>query len=87
MLFVFDKKTIPTFWMKEMNFDIDIVWITEGKIVGIEKNAHAYPAGTSDSELPKYWPSAPVNYVLEVNAGYCEKYNIEEGNEVNLPTI
>jgi len=42
MLFIFEEETLPGFWMKDMKFPIDILWIDENKkIVGIEKNMQA----------------------------------------------
>ncbi len=83
MLFVFQNKMVPTFWMKNMLIPIDIVWITDGKVVGIEKNVQPEP-GTKDVGLAKYAPKVPVETVLELPAGYCDKHSVGEGTEANL---
>ncbi|MFA6256705.1 MAG: DUF192 domain-containing protein [Candidatus Paceibacterota bacterium] len=78
MLFIFDTPSKKIFWMKDMNFAIDMIWITEGKkVVYIEKNARpeSYP-GTY------FGPDTRVKYVLEVPAGFADKYNLEPGNPV-----
>ena len=39
MLFIFEKETLSGFWMKDMNFPIDIIWIDKNmRIIGIEKS-------------------------------------------------
>jgi uncharacterized membrane protein (UPF0127 family) len=85
MLFIWDESTTPGFWMKDMNFAIDIIWIREERIVGIEENVQPEP-GKKDNELTRYYPSEPITHVLEVKAGFSKVYNIMTGDRVNLPT-
>ncbi len=99
MLFDFEnKKASPKFWMKDMLFDIDLIWIADKKIIGITPNvprpqspsAHdsggqAAPIGNWKLEignLPTYSPPAEVDQVLEVNVGWSEKNKIKVGDEV-----
>ena len=83
MLFVItDNKSTPTFWMKGMKIAIDIIWITEGKIIQIDKNVAPPTAGTSDKNLKLYSPKSAVDYVLEVNSGYSDLNNIKVGDSV-----
>jgi hypothetical protein len=82
MLFQFSDYKIRGFWMKEMNFPLDIVWIKDDMILGIEAKV-PYPF-EKDAVLPIYRSPEEVNYVLEVNAGYCEKYTIGVGDKVIL---
>lgn len=84
MLFVFERHTTPTFWMKDMNFPIDIIWISDERIVQIDESVPNPEPGTSLSKLPLYAPSQPVNYVLEVNAGFSEDNGIGVGDLVDL---
>ena len=85
MLFVFETKdTIPTFWMKDMLFPLDILWISNGKIIKIDKNVPLPASGSSDQSLPTYTTSIPVEYVLEVNAGFADKYNVKVGDTVDF---
>ncbi|MBN1169301.1 DUF192 domain-containing protein [Candidatus Woesebacteria bacterium] len=78
------KDTIPTFWMKDMSFPIDIIWIDDGKIVDITKNIPAPEPGMNDAELPRYRPSHVVDNVLEVNAGYSDQLGIQIGDTIIL---
>jgi uncharacterized protein len=82
MLFIFDKPGIYSFWMPDMNFPIDIIWINDAKVVDISKNV---PNDFSLLNFRAYKPSQPSQYVLEVNAGFAEKENIKIGDAVSLP--
>lgn len=82
MLFLYDKPDFYSFWMKDMKFPIDIIWIDENyKIVDITKNI------SPDTFPQSFQPSKPVQYVLEVNAGFVDKYSIMIGDIVNLSSI
>lgn len=84
MLFIFNRHFKPVFWMKDMRFPLDIIWISDGIIVDITSNI---PAPQSGQPLKQYFPSQPVNYVLEVNAGWSAKNNIKIGDRVEgLPS-
>ncbi len=63
--------------MRGMRFPIDIIWIHDGEVVGIEKNIPV-PLNYRDS-LKEINSPSEVNLVLEVNAGFCEKYGIKKG--------
>ena len=73
--------TKPGFWMKDMNFNIDIIWINAGKIIGIEQNV---PVHANDNEMPIYYPPTNITHVLEVPAGWSTKNNILVGENVTL---
>ena len=77
MLFIFESPGVPGFWMKDMNFSIDIIWIGSHKrVVDITENL----APETFPEVFK--PKAPVQYVLEVNAGWAKDHNIAIGDKV-----
>jgi len=78
MLFIFETKQQYSFWMKDMNFPLDIIWLDDKTIVDISKNvpvAATYPP-------PTYTPIKAVNRVLEINAGLADKYGFEVGDTV-----
>lgn len=81
MVFVFDKNTKPSFWMKDTKIALDIIWINDDKIVSINKNVEPEP-NKKDSELKKYPAPSEIDYVLEVNSGFSDKYNIKAGSTV-----
>jgi len=74
MLFVFEREGIHSFWMKNMEFPIDIIWLDKDKrIVHIEKNVP--PCGTED--CPSYAPPIPSKYVLEIKNGFSEEFDLK----------
>jgi uncharacterized membrane protein (UPF0127 family) len=82
LLFVFEDLGEHTFWMKDMNFPIDIIWVGEDlKIVYIKKDARPelYPETYFPDSSKKY-----AKYVLEVVSGFSEKYNLKEGDLVTF---
>jgi hypothetical protein len=81
MYFIFDSPTVQGFWMKDMLFPIDIIWISGERVVGFKENAQPEP-GRSIFTLPVYNSPGPVDRVLEVNAGTVAKYGIEVGDAV-----
>lgn len=84
LLFVFENNGLYSFWMKDMKFAIDIIWIGENKqIVYIVKDAPPEP-GRDDDELTLYQPSSAAKYVLEINAGLTERHGIIIGDLVNF---
>lgn len=88
MLFIFDKSdTRPSFWMEGMNFNIDIIWINDGKINQIEQNVPKPDEGTPSSELSLYKPYDVIDYVLEVNAGFVKEKGIAVGDTVDLSQV
>ena len=80
MLFIYPDYKIRQFWMKEMQFSIDIIWLKDDLIVGITQNI---PAPTS-TNLLKYPSNQPVNHVLELNSGWVEKNKIKIGDRVEF---
>lgn len=79
MLFVYENSLTPGFWMKEMNFPIDIIWISsDHKVIDITENI-------APETFPQvFYPSLPVQYVLEVNAGWAESHNTKIGDAVTF---
>lgn len=81
MLFVYDDYVIPNFWMKDMKFPIDIIWIKDDLVMGYEKGLEPQ---SDNINLPTYQPKTFINYVLEVNSGFVEKYGLKIGDRVKL---
>lgn len=78
MLFIFQDIGYHSFWMKEMNFSLDFIWIRNNKIVEITENVKP-----EDYQPPKTLISkTEVDSVLEVNSGFCKKNNIKIGDEL-----
>ena len=85
MLFVYGEAGTLTFWMFNMRFDLDFIWIGEDcTVLDIHRNVPRPSEGQQSSELPRYRPNAPVQYNLEINAGLAEKFGIEIGDKVTF---
>ncbi|MDP3965468.1 MAG: DUF192 domain-containing protein [bacterium] len=79
MLFIFSKPDIYRFWMPDMHFPLDIIWVNDGTVVDISENV----SNEFDPRAPRFYaPSKPVRYVLEVNAGFAADKNIQIGDPV-----
>lgn len=79
MLFVFEESEIYPFWMKDMNFPIDIIWISEDlQIVYIKENA------TPESFPEAFSPDTFAQYVLEISEGTAKEKKFKIGDEVIL---
>lgn len=82
MLFIFDTKEERTFWMKGMVMPIDIIWIAHDRVVGFEKNVQPPETGVTVEELSLYPSGVAVTHVLEVKAGFVDRYGIAVGDAV-----
>ncbi len=85
MLFVFEIESRFRFWMREMEFPLDIVWIGAGcQVVDISVNVPPPEPGTSLADLPRYSPGVPALYVLEINGGEAEELGLGVGDPVEF---
>lgn len=75
MLFKFPDPGSYSFWMKDMKFPLDIVWIMQGRVVHIEKNVPIEP-------LQALAPAEKADSVLEINAGKSDESGLKNGDEV-----
>jgi uncharacterized membrane protein (UPF0127 family) len=82
MLFVFPAPGKQNFWMKDMRFPLDLVWINDGKVIDILRNVPAPEPGTSDSQLKTYSSPGPVTHVLELQAGAASQLGITVSSEI-----
>ena len=79
MLFVFETDDLHSFWMRDMLFSIDILWIAmDGTVVHIE------PSVSPDSFPQTFTPPTPARYVLEVPAGFATEHGIEVGTRTEI---
>ncbi len=79
MLFIFDAENIYPFWMKDMNYDLDILYLDDNKkIVDIISNVkkESYPNTVKNKNLAKY--------VLEINSAKAKELGIKEGDMVDF---
>jgi uncharacterized membrane protein (UPF0127 family) len=81
MAFPFDPPAFTPFWMQEMHFAIDIVWVANGKVVGVA--ASVAPDRPGD-EPRLYYPPVPVSLVVELPAGTAAADGLAVGDAVSL---
>ena len=77
MLFNFPYSEMYRFWMKDMRFSIDIVWMNDQKQV-IWIQSHVSP----DTYPQSFGPSVPSKYVLEINSGNANRMGIATGTQL-----
>jgi uncharacterized membrane protein (UPF0127 family) len=80
VLFIFPEAEIQKFWMKDMKFPIDIIWIRDNKVIGMVIGAE--PEAGPDYTI--YNSPEPADMVLEMNAGLSQKLGIRIGDMVKL---
>lgn len=81
MVFVFDQKKIASFWMKDMRISLDFIWVADTNVVDITENVPP-PSDPQNPEIIS--PKEPVNYVIEVNAGFVKEHGIKVGDTVEF---
>jgi uncharacterized membrane protein (UPF0127 family) len=78
MIFIFEKPDMHSFWMKNTYISLDIIYVDDKKeIVKIYKNTEKL----STKSLPT---DKPALYVVEVIAGFCDKYGVKEGDKIEF---
>lgn len=85
MLFVFDDAQVRNFWMKEMRFPLDIIWIDgQCRLIGWAADVPTPPPGGGDDAIPRVQSPSPARYVLEVNAGEAARAGMAAGDLVEF---
>ncbi len=79
MLFIFTVDKEYAFWMKDMHFSIDMVWISAaGNIIYMAQDV-------SPATYPEnFVPTSPARYVLELPADYAAQHGFKIGDSVKL---
>ncbi len=92
MLFIFKEEAVHGFWMKNVNFPLDIIWMDKDKrIVDIKPNLKPcrQERGTSDGghiekSCESYFPREKAFYVLEVKSGFADRHQISVGDKIGI---
>jgi uncharacterized membrane protein (UPF0127 family) len=82
MYFVFPFARTLSFWMKDMRFPLDIVWIKDNAVIGVSRDILSPASGTALQDLKRYNSPQPADSVLELDAGSARAAGIEVGNKV-----
>lgn len=84
MLFIFDKEQQVSFWMKNTKIPLDMIFVSaNGTIIEIKENVQP----CLYDPCPIYSSQHPTKYVIEVNAGFSRKNNIQTGNLLKLDDL
>jgi len=79
MLFIFPQDGKYGFWMKDMKFPIDMLWLSgTRRVVYMAQNV------SPDTYPEVFAPTTPARYVLELPAGYAKAYTVGVGDEVRF---
>lgn len=82
MLFIFSGEANRTFWMKNVKFPLDLIFISQsGEIKEVKENFATCQGG---GKCENYSSANPAKYVLEVNAGFVQNHQIKIGESVNI---
>jgi uncharacterized membrane protein (UPF0127 family) len=82
MLFLFDKPSKQGFWMNEMKYAIDIIWLdSNSRVVHVEKNLEPCKIFLV---CPVYNPQVDSLYVIELSAGFVDRNSIKNGTIIDL---
>lgn len=92
MFFIFKEEARHGFWMKNVNFPLDIIWIDKDKrIVDIKPNlkpcqeTHGpFDDGHREKSCESYFPLEKAFYGLEVKAGFADKHKIKIGDTMSI---
>jgi len=89
MLFVFDGSSTRAMWMLNMQFNLDIIWFDEdANVVAIEKDVPPCKTTVEVVACRENGVSADnAKYVLEVTAGFVDKFNITENSKMEIISI
>jgi uncharacterized protein len=89
MLFVFEDEGVRSMWMLNMQFALDVIWIdANGNVVHIEKDTQ--PCKSALETMTCTFTNGNekhAKYVLEVTAGFVDKFNITENSKLQIISI
>jgi len=81
MLFIFDTAAVYSFWMKNMRFSLDMIWIgADKRIVDIKTDVPPCSQNVCES----FTPAGPAQFVLECPAGFVKKHGISVRDPVTI---
>jgi uncharacterized membrane protein (UPF0127 family) len=84
-LFIYQEPGFYHFWMKEMNFPIDIIWLLpEENKKEVFKIVDITPTVSPDSFPQTFSSRVPSQYVLEVKAGFAKENDLKINSFVKI---
>ena len=83
MVFVFQHNAVRQFWMKDMRFPLDVLWIRKNEVVGLARGVAPY---TPEGEITRFRSEKAVDMVVETYAGFIEQNGLKMGDRIELLT-
>ncbi len=81
MLFIMEYEREQSFWMRNTKMSLDILYVNgDMEIVTIYKHTQPY----SESAIPSF---KRAKYVVETAAGFCDQFEIIEGNFISFQRV
>lgn len=77
MLFPYADLQIRHFWMNQMNFPLDFVWLEDGRVIGISSNVPIFEAS---GQFTRISSPEPASNVLELKSGWAAQNNLKIGD-------
>jgi uncharacterized membrane protein (UPF0127 family) len=89
MIFVFSQEQVVPIWMLNMQFPLDIIWLdTNGNVIHIEKNVPPCKSALETTTCTvQNADNKKAMYVLEVTAGFTDKFQITEKSKMQIISI
>ena len=88
MLFLYQTGFPTTYWMKDMLFPLDIIWIAQNcRISDISQSVPFPRRDDIDSLIPRVHPKKPSAYVLEINSGKSKTHGFKVGDKVEFTNL
>lgn len=84
MLFVFAQPDYHYFWMKDMHFPLDFIWMRGETVIDLTNNVQPPAVNTAENKLPVFTSSSPADKVLEINAGIIREFSIKPGDKIKF---
>ncbi|MFB6246727.1 MAG: DUF192 domain-containing protein [Candidatus Pacearchaeota archaeon] len=84
MFFIFNESDKHGFWMKDTEIPLDIIWInSDMEVVDVEHSAKPCEGMVCKT----YEPEESSTYVLEINSGLADEYDIRKGQNVKTTNV
>jgi len=82
MVFVFEQPGIYPFWMRQMKFELDFLWVRDCRVVELTEKVPPTAWQSGRAGPTRVSPSQPVDMVIEVNGGFVERHGVELGDKI-----
>ena len=88
MLFLYQTGSPTAYWMKDMLFPLDIIWISQHCTISDISESVSIPTRDGiDSQIPRVYPKKSSAYVLEINSGKSKEHGFKVGDKVKFTNM